>query len=281
MYTQDIARSTPKYDEFGGLNIGYTEVKQDSSMIVDVMTDQGIANFKVLMEQVIFEILKKDEYKKENNFIDSLRLQSMKNAFGITTNQIVSSFNLSQLNTPVNVEKFQALLTDFNSLESTVKTISNVQGNSVPWRDLFYVYNLVVNNEAYGDKRLTPLFEDYVKERDSLGYDYLLFSSKIDSGDVDIFDIDDTLKVEKNVETTAQSAQINDLLFYIYHNQGLLNVKDEINPSHTKLLKITNPDFVVNTSLVPISNTMDKLKNVNRVLNWIKSNALVITFKCD
>ena len=128
LYT-DEAKNNSEYDEMGKLNPGYLEVNQNSDMIVDLATDAGIANFKKLMEEVIFEILKKSEYK--NEFIDSLRLQSLKNPYGLTTTQIVSSFNLSQLNNPINVEKFQNLLADFNSLDSSVKLLENSKGEKL------------------------------------------------------------------------------------------------------------------------------------------------------
>ena len=65
--------------------------------------------------------------------------------------------------------------------------LKNSYGEELKWRDLFYIYNLAVNNERYGDKRLTPLFRDYIKERGSLALDYIEFYSKVDNGDVDIF----------------------------------------------------------------------------------------------
>ena len=279
LYT-DEAKNNSEYDEMGKLNPGYLEVNQNSDMIVDLATDSGIANFKKLMEEVIFEILKKSEYK--NEFIDSLRLQSLKNPYGLMTTQIVSSFNLSQLNNPINVEKFQNLLADFNSLDSSVKLLENSKGEKLYWRDLFYTYNLFTNNESYGDKRLTPLFEDYVKERDSIGYDYLLFSSKVDSGQIDIFELpSDFIKNDSKFKITAKKAQINDILFYLFSNKGSLIVNSEINPADQRWLRLENPDFVVTTSMIEMSKSLDKLKNINRVLQWINSNALVVTFKCD
>ena len=80
----------------------------------------------------------------------------------------------------------------FNDLdvnENTSSLVTNVKGDLLQWRDLFYVYNLLVNNERYGDKSLTPLFQDYLKESDSLGYNYVMFSAKLDSGELDVFNV--------------------------------------------------------------------------------------------
>ena len=76
------------------------------------------------------------------------------------------------------------------------------------------------------------MFEDYVKERDSIGYDYLLFSSKVDSGQIDIFELpSDFIKNDSKFKLTAKKAQINDILFYLFNNNGALSVNSEINPA--------------------------------------------------
>lgn len=123
---------------------------------------------------------------------------------------------------------------------------------------MFYTYNLLVNNEKYGDLRLTPLFQDYVKEKDSLGYDYVSFSSKIDSGAVDLFDALMDLKNDTNyisadedekrkMEIVARQELDNDILFYAYNTTGRLYVKNEGKPK--ELLSVTNPDFSIVTSI--------------------------------
>lgn len=274
----------------------YIEVKKNidgsytnSDFNVDLLTDTGIANFKILMESVILEILKKPEYK--NEFINSLRLQSLKNPYNLRTNQIVTSFNISELNNPINIEKFQNLLSDFNSIDF-IKTLKNVNEEQMNWRDLFYLYNLFTNNESYGSKRLTPLFEDYMKERNSIGYDFLLYSSKVDAGEINIFDINQEIAnevslAEKQIvsinpyETAVKTRDYN-LLFYLYNTKGELLVDKEVGSKvGTKLLKLVNPNYSVTTSLIETSDTLDKLQNINRILNWVKSNSLVVTFKCD
>jgi hypothetical protein len=113
----------------------------------------------------------------------------------------------------------------------------------------------MVNNESYGDKRLTPIFEDYVKERNSLGFDYLLFSSKVDSGEIDLFDHKESLKdlpenvsseEMANLEKRAKEHMENDVLFYGFNTAGKLALNN-------MELSIKNPDFVVNTTISPIT----------------------------
>ena len=112
----------------------------------------------------------------------------------IPGNQIIPTFNVSDLNSPVNMEKFQELLANFNEVDQKVENslrIINSENKRLPYKDLFYIYNLVVNNELYGNKRLTPLFDDYIKAEASIGRDYLNFSTLVDSGKVNVFEIDD------------------------------------------------------------------------------------------
>ena len=284
----DEAASYPMYEPNGDLNSKYyIEIKKNDNGVyenadftVDLLSDSGIANFKVLMEEVILDILKRDEYA--NDFIDSLRIQSVKNPYDLITNQIVVSFNISQLNNPINIEKFQNLLSDFNSLES-VKQITNKNGERLNWRDLFYVYNLSVNNEGYGDKRLTPIFEDYMKERNSVAFDFLMYSSKIDSGQIDVFEIDeDEITGEHSVPyKLAKMARDYSILYSMHHEKGVLNLKNPDNSNNTIKLNITNPNYTVITSLTQNKQVLDKIKNLHTILNWVKSNALVVTFKCD
>ena len=151
------------------------------------------------------------------------------------------------------------------------------------------MYNLVVNNESYGDLRLTPIFEDYIKEPNTLGNDYLHFSTKVDSGEIDLFDYmsdlkeiaDKTVKSQDDLNKIKQSkdAMENDILFYTLNIMGKLNVLDPITGA-SKELSIINSDFVVNTTLDPISKDKQRMINISNILKYIRSNALIVTIEC-
>ena len=213
------------------------------------------------MENVLYDILKNNEEPISN----SLRIIKVKNHYGNSSNQIVSNFPISQLNSPVNADKFQVLLDEFNDLDRKAKVkIKNAFNKNLTWKDLFYVYNLIVNNESYGDKRLTPLFEDYIKDKNTLGYDYLNFASDVDGGKIDVLSVEDQLNFAKgqNNLTDDQVVELrqelttkleNDILFTVFQKNGELILK---NPNLTLgkkgeivQLKLLNADYPINSSM--------------------------------
>ena len=254
-------------DSVSGTELVYRSklLKGAPHTIVDLTSDAGIANFKKIMENIIPVILNKNEYK--NNFISSLQLQTVKGPFGIRGSQLVASFNMSKLNNPINIEKFQKLINNFNELDK-IKLLENAFGKKMLWRDLFYLYNLVVNNEMNGDKRLTPIFESYSKEPTSLSMNYSHYCAINEDTGNDL----------NNLNINEESALKDTTLFYLFNNNGLFFTE---NMGEVNSLKVINPDFVVNTSFSKLSNTLDNIKNINKILGWINNNALVTIFKCS
>jgi len=117
-------------DSVSGTELVYRSklLKGAAHTIVDLTSDAGIANFKKIMENIIPVILNKNEYK--NNFISSLQLQTVKGPFGIRGSQLVASFNMSKLNNPINIEKFQKLINNFNELDK-IKLLENAFGKKM------------------------------------------------------------------------------------------------------------------------------------------------------
>lgn len=71
----------------------------------------------------------------------------------------------------------------------------------------------------------------------------------------------------------------NDIVFYTFHKGGQLYVKDPLTGAK-KLLRIINTDYVVNTTLDPISVDKQRYLNIQNIIKYIKENALIITIKC-
>lgn len=171
LYTSDNARYIDP--NVRSADIMLVKLEDDTDPVVTLDTNYGIANFKKITEQLLLPILKKS---KNNNLTNSLKVETVNNILGIRGNAITSTFSLSSLNNPVSIEKFQKLLIEFNNLDLSSDVsgkLKNSEGKVIKWRDALYVYNLLVNNEKNGDKRLTPLFQDYAKHNDTLGYDYI------------------------------------------------------------------------------------------------------------
>ena len=287
LYTSDDARnivpgSTSK-------DIVLVKLDDDTNPIVSLDTNYGIANFKKITEELLLPILQKS---KNNVLTDSFKVETMTNILGIRGNAITSTFSLSSLDNPVSIEKFQELLIEFNNLDvqsEVTGLLKNSEGKTIKWRDALYVYNLLVNNEKNGDKRLTPLFQDYAKRIDTLGYDYINYWSKIDSGKVDLFDYKEKLnqdsdyltadsKKQSEMESKAKQEVTNDILFYTFHTKGEMYIKSN---GSTAKLQVTNPDFVVVTSMTETPESKRKSKELNELIKLIKTGGFITKFKCD
>lgn len=288
IYTSDDARNTD------AIQFNSKKITEDDTedTIISLNTNYGIANFKKVMELILLPLLQ----TKSNVLLDSFRVQNITNGLGIKSSSITSTFPLSALNNVVARDKSQKLTKAFNDLDVSSETsqmVRNANNKIMKWRDLFYVYNLVVNNEKYGNHRLTPLFEDYIKEKDSLGYDYVMFSSKIDSGELNLFDLqrelnnnpeyisavkDGDLKTQRELESKVQRELENDILFYALNDKGELSIKGEGNTRNN--LKVTNGDFVIVTSLTETPETKRTWVEMNEVIRIIKNRGFIIKFEC-
>jgi len=241
--------------------------------MIDLFTDTGIANFKVLMENVIFEILKTSESSLSNSLIVS----SVKNPYGFFASQIISKFPISNLNNPTNFEKFNELLNEFNEVDrKTHYKIENIKGKPLPYQDLFYLYNLMLNNESYGDKRLTPLFEDYVKSKRNLGNEFVHFYRKVDTRDIDLFKLEGEEELSKDDYNEQKQLQLNNILFMAFHDRG-----EFITPQKGDHMLLKNADYPINTEMnIVSSKNSAKYLLMQSVISTLKSQGLIINFNC-
>lgn len=104
-----------------------------------------------------------------------------------------------------------------------------------------------------GDKRLTPIFESYSKEPTSLSMNYSHYCAINEDTGNDL----------NNLNINEESALKDTTLFYLFNNNGLFFTE---NMGEVNSLKVINPDFVVNTSFSKLSNTLDNIKNINKIL---------------
>lgn len=272
----DLAEANKaKVPEISEINITvYKDSGED--YMVDLTTDHGIANFKKIMEQVMFSALEKSERTELGKI---LTLRNMKNQFSEFGNQIAPTFGISSLNNPVSIENFMKLLNEFNDIDKKIEPkfkVTNIKGKTIQWKDLLFVYNLVVNNEAYGDLRLTPLFQDYMKDTGNVANSYLHFAKQVDRGEVDIFEIsqEDDSKEGKEVLNLLKKEQINNILHLALHSNGFISLgKDN--------LQHKNPDFPINTTLAKTGfKDGVKYQIVSSIRSMIKSQNLIINYKC-
>jgi hypothetical protein len=116
MYTDNEAMYK---SEKVALALNYAKVvdmNSEENFIVSLDTAYGIANFKKLMEIVMLPYLQ-ESTKASGVLVDSLKVETRANVFGIRGNVITSTFPLGQLSNPINAEKFKKLVTEFNNLD--------------------------------------------------------------------------------------------------------------------------------------------------------------------
>jgi hypothetical protein len=237
-----------------------------------------------MMENLILSILTNS---KNSDLGKNLRTKSVKNPYGLFTTQIVSTFGLSSLDSDVNIEKYQELLNQFNEVDIKCENkIKNTDGAEIRYQDLFYLYNLIVNNEAYGDNRLTPILQDYVKDPTTIGYKYLNFSRSVDMRQVDIFKID----VDPNITNDNEKESVynklvdslkNDIIFLAYQKKGKLKL-NRLNDNKIREVSLQNSDFIINT-FMDVTENADILKytQFTSLLSILRDSNLLIHFKCN
>jgi hypothetical protein len=252
--------------------------KDSDDMIVDLTTDYGIANFKRIMDLLILPIV---QNLKTAEFGRQLHTKSVRNAFGQFTTQIVSTFSMTSLTSDTNIERFQKFLTDFNELDLRAETkVENVVNKQIFYQDLFYLYNLILNNETYGDNRLSPIFQDYLKSKTSLGYKYLTHYSKIDLRQHSPFDLDNPLLSDEQ-KMEYQYTLNNMILFSAFHQGGELLVKPTAN-DYAEAFMLKNSDFPINTMM-----QLSKTESAQRYAEFVElrailsSSNLFIYYKCS
>ena len=285
LYTSDEARS--KVD-------GNTvTVSQDDTTptIIRLDTNYGMANFKKLTEEVLLPILQKGE---NNPLLSSLKVETVTNILGLRGTAITSTHSLRNLNNAVSAKKFQELVVAFNNIDiksEVAGKLKNSEGKTLKWGDVLYAYNLLVSDDKYGNKNLTPLFEYYRKDKSSLAADYVNFFRQVDSGQIPLFDYKRSLEIDpkyiegdekekSRLEAKAKQELDNDILFYTFANKGLLYVKSKDSSGGKNKLEVTNPDFVVVTSITETAEQKLRNQELNDVLRSILTEGFIVKFKC-
>jgi hypothetical protein len=115
----------------------------------------ALASFKRLVETHIVPTLKQRDDLKDNAFL---------NALTVTSENLKSGIK-SYLKLPVpmmDIEKSVELEAAYNSYINAFDEISTIDFGGMKLGDIFYLYNLIVNKDSFGQNSLTRLFENLV-----------------------------------------------------------------------------------------------------------------------
>lgn len=249
-----------------------TDINDGTRPIIRLDSPHGIAMFKRVMEDLIIPTLQKTN---KSEFINSLRVEGVINPFGIESNALVSTHSLQELKSLNALAQFESLLNDFDSLDSNndmVGLLKNNVGNSLKIRDLIFLYNLLVHKEKYGNKKLTPILENYMKEPENLGYKYIKHFSEIDRGSIDIF------RRHKEAHGTEwRNEVLKNIFYHINQRDGQVSIKEG---DEDTVYSISNPHI---TSMVDVSpkNSVNRIYNtVSNIATLIREKGWAVTLEC-
>lgn len=132
------------------------------------------------------------------------------------------------------------------------------------------MYNLIVNNEAYGDLKLTALFQDYAKEENSIAESFLKYSLEIDSNRIDLLEINTTGEDKK----VLGEELINQIMFSVFNNLGYLKIGE-------KMLKINNLNFPINSVLYGSDYKSGlNFQYVRAIISVLGNQNLIVNYIC-
>ena len=167
----------------------------------------GIANFKRLMDKYIIPRLKMDDRFKDNAFIRMLTLDSVSDPL---TKQRKRYYKLA-INTDVSENSPAYDL--YEQAREGLNKIAFERFDGKTIIDLFYLYNLLVSKENFGNTNFSMIFEDLQNRQvgSNLMDAFHNFVADLDAGDI-------TVKLNEDGSPTAKNViayDINDFLWRI------------------------------------------------------------------
>lgn len=178
----------------------------------------GMATFKRYMERVIIPRLQQMESLQNNSFIMSLEYAKRQDKKTHKWNRFYRlPLNMMTIGDSVLTTRiYEQYLRDFNN-------ISEVEFSGQKLGDLFFIYNLIVNKDGFGQTSLTKIFESLIAAKRGSAlvnsfYDYIAdIDKRIDRTDLItglVDNIDDLeAQIQQNVTgTNIENKKIFDLL---------------------------------------------------------------------
>ena len=117
LYTDDDAFKYDDNNPFTRVLTADERIAEDDTFSINLNTNYGIANFKVLMDKVMVNLLITG---KSSKIKDLLRVELINNLFGLKGTSIVPSFNISEKEITAVAEKGMLLSKLFNGLDIDV-----------------------------------------------------------------------------------------------------------------------------------------------------------------
>ena len=157
--------------------------KASEDRLLNFETSHDYATFKYLMETWIIPEMKKMEEFKDNDFIKALTMNHKNDK---RENVVRQFYHLPIEMMDVNKSTVSENL--YNAYLTAFTDISNMTFNGWKIGDLFYMYNLIVHKDSFGQKTMTRLFENIVGKDENGDYlvnKYYDWLTKLDGLDIE------------------------------------------------------------------------------------------------
>lgn len=209
------------------------------------------------MDNHIIPSLKQDSILGTNKFINSLVRGISKSRYGTSTYWMINA-NMMQVDTSIKNE------TEYEDILNSFMGLSNEFRNGWKLHDLFYLYNLVVNKDGFGQRSFTRLFEDLVDPlSNNLVSKYYKYLYELDAGDLNIdlvYDINDLKFRLTSVSTNPYprfKSYATDETVFIETENGTISK----NPSDTNISYFTlNMPFLTQIANTPVQEVVKPIK---------------------
>ena len=210
-----------------------------ASKIVSMDSPEGIATFKRYVEMHVIPTLKEKKEYQKNGFIQALDLTAYEDRDGIKSFYKLPLPMMDLDKSPALEERYSAYLMAFNGI---------VQDEFEGWKigDIFYMYNLIVHKDSFGQRSMTRLFEDMASSsRSSLVNSFNEWLSKQDADPENTVVSYDPEDLKYRISKSVPNSKIT----------SKLDCKNEsdftfVFPSVTKVKELVEPETKEKTELV-------------------------------
>lgn len=163
------------------------KIKTSQGNSIDLSTPHGKASFKLFMEEYLKSELQREN--PNNEFLQNLVFEEAKDPLdGNTYSFLKMNMDMSSIKSDLDRFRFQNYLVGYSATKdmSTADLGYPVTVNGKPSKtsvgDLFMLYNLLINNNAFGKNTLTKLLEaDLSKKQDTLITEFFSYMGTVDS----------------------------------------------------------------------------------------------------
>lgn len=208
---------------------------------IKLNTPQGIATFKRYMEDYVIPTLKKTY---NNDFFRALDLGATEDSEGLV-------YRYYKLPLPMmNIDASPKLEADYANYLRAFNAVAGDTFNEWKIGDLFYMYNLIVNKDSFGQHSLTRLFEDLAAgNENTLVNSFNQWLSEFDSRSRSLdelkMNLDDVIyRIDKYVDNSSirpKKQNIKNNPDFTFELPSILKTKKIVNKTKSKTTETFTP----------------------------------------